>query len=96
MMTLRRLTISLRERNGDPQERKHSRCYPAICDQNELSAQSIVFAKIMGHSLTYAIGRERKALVRINCIRLDSVKACKGLGEIFLRILYENGLGSHH
>ena len=43
----------------------------------------------MGHSLTYGVWKE---LLRIDCVRLDKVEAFNGLGEIFLRILYENGL----
>jgi len=43
----------------------------------------------MGHSPTYAVWKE---LLRIDCVRLDKQEAFNGLGEIFLRILYENGL----
>ena len=43
----------------------------------------------MAHAQTYAVWKE---LLRIDCVRLDKGDAFNGLGEIFLRILYENGL----
>lgn len=43
----------------------------------------------MGGSLTFEVWKKR---LRENCVALEKLEAFDGLGEVVLRILYENGI----